>query len=122
MSKEKVKQYVFLTIMMSVINFCVAGVLVGTTVINLKGAEAAEENIQQLNQQIAVIDQETEKQTEKQTEITLISKATSIFIPYRLSANYSVSLPSTAYTKRPARNLDTLNNSRTIFYKTCTNG
>ena len=55
MSKEKVKQYVFLTILMSVINFCVAGVLVGTTVINLKGAEAAEENIQQLNQQIAVI-------------------------------------------------------------------
>ena len=41
MSKEKVKQYVFLTILMSVINFCVAGVLVGTTVINLKGAEAA---------------------------------------------------------------------------------
>ena len=69
MSKEKVKQYVFLTILMSVINFCVAGVLIGTTVINLKGAEAAEENIQQLNQQIAVIDQETEKQTEKQTEI-----------------------------------------------------
>ena len=65
MSKEKVKQYVFLTILMSVINFCVAGVLIGTTVINLKGAEAAEENIQQLNQQIAVIDQETEKQTEK---------------------------------------------------------
>ena len=43
MSKEKVKQYVFLTILMSVINFCVAGVLIGTTVINLKGAEAAEE-------------------------------------------------------------------------------
>ena len=43
MSKEKVKQYVFLTILMSVINFCVAGVLIGTTVINLKGAEAAED-------------------------------------------------------------------------------
>ena len=65
MSKEKVKQYVFLTILMSVINFCVAGVLVGTTVINLKGAEAAEENIQQLNQQIAVINQETEKKHQK---------------------------------------------------------
>ena len=41
MSKEKVKQYVFLTILMSVINFCVAGVLIGTTVINLKGADSA---------------------------------------------------------------------------------
>ena len=80
MSKEKVKQYVFLTILMSVINFCVAGVLIGTTVINLKGAEAAEENIQQLNQQIAVIDQETEKQTEKQTEILV--KETSKSLPF----------------------------------------
>ena len=69
MSKEKVKQYVFLTILMSVINFCVAGVLIGTTVINLKGAEAAEENIQQLNQQIAVIDQETEKQSTVNKEV-----------------------------------------------------
>ena len=81
MSKEKVKQYVFLTILMSVINFCVAGVLVGTTVINLKGAEAAEENIQQLNQQIAVIDQETEKQTEKQTEILVKETSKELTVP-----------------------------------------
>ena len=81
MSKEKVKQYVFLTILMSVINFCVAGVLVGTTVINLKGAEAAEENIQQLNQQIAVINQETEKQTEKQTEILVKETSKELTVP-----------------------------------------
>ena len=81
MSKEKVKQYVFLTILMSVINFCVAGVLIGTTVINLKGAEAAEENIQQLNQQIAVIDQETEKQTEKQTEILVKETSKELTVP-----------------------------------------